>query len=174
MDLKITLIMLLSITSLVFGQIQRLVQPYSGSKVTLAPGLSFPSVQLSTIESAFNMRLPITVQFPTAAEAAQQFFVQVINSPLHKQQVVTGQQKSSGGDGGDKEKVDETEKSKQRSKAMRTARLASRTSFYESLETVHESLGKSCLLRAICEVAEVPFVAANTGFIGEMIDILLR
>lgn len=166
----VLLLTVLTALTTVDGQFQRLAQPYSGSKMTLAPGLSFPSVQLSTIESAFNMRLPITMQFPTAAEAAQQFFVQVISMPLHKG-VAAGlqqtQQKSSS-------TTAEDEKTAKTRSAMRTARLNSRTNFYETLQTVHDSLGKSCLLRAICEVAEVPFVAANTGFIGEIIDILLR
>lgn len=149
-------LILIKETSFSRAQFQRLVQPYSGSKLTMAPGLTFPSVQMSTIESAFNMRMPITVQFPTAAEVAQTFILQVVGLP-HASNA----------------KADPDTSSTTKSRAMH-ARVNSRASFYETIENVHPTLGKSCLLRAICEVAEVPFVASSTGFLGEIFDILLR
>lgn len=120
--------------------------------MTIAPGLTFPSMQLSTIESTFNMRMPITVQFPTLAESAQSFIHQVFSFPN-----IAGQEAT-------------TATTKSRAKH---ARVNSRAKFYETIENAHKTLGKSCLLRAICEVAEVPFVASNTGFLGEIFDILL-
>lgn len=52
-------------------------------------------------------------------------------------------------------------------------RVTSRSKFYKSIEKTHPSFGRICLMRAICEVAEVPFMSASTGLLGEIIDLLL-
>lgn len=49
----------------------------------------------------------------------------------------------------------------------------SRIDFYRTFEKLSPRLGKSCLLRAICEVAQVPLINPATGIVGEILDLLL-
>ena len=139
-----------------FRPFQRLQLPTSGSRLTVSPGLTFPSLQLNTIESAFTMKMPIKVQFPTAAEMASTFILNVAGMPINYNTMRSASEITNSS----------------KSRALH-ARINSRAKLYETIEKSHKTLGKSCLLRAICEVAEVPFVASSTGFLGEIFDMLL-
>lgn len=128
---------------------QRLLQPARGTKMTMTPGLSMPSLQLNTIESGFSMKMPIAIKFPTITDVVQNLMLQVttLNSTNKSDNLTI-------------------------SRDMQ-ARINSRARFYKNVESSHQTFGKSCLLRAICEVAEVPFISSSTGLIGEIIDLLL-
>ena len=154
---------------------QRLVQPSHGTRMTIAPGLCLPNMQMSTVESAMEMRMPISVNFPTAGEVAAQFLNQALSLPT----AVSGSSnreetsKDSGSNSSIPLSSSSSSKSQSRESRAMKSRIAARQDFYKTVEKAHPTFGKSCLLRAICEVSEVPFVSAHTGFIGEMFDILL-
>ena len=93
--------------------------------------------------------MPIEVEFPTMYDMAQTLLAPTLIPGLPKEDNTTLGR-------------------------SRQARINSRHSFYQAIEKTHPTLGKSCLLRAICEVAEVPLIASHTGFLGEIFDILLR
>lgn len=52
-------------------------------------------------------------------------------------------------------------------------RVEGRARFYRIIEEAHPSLGKVCLLRSICEVAQVPLMTPSAGLFGEIVDLLL-
>lgn len=135
---------------------QRLLQPSTGSKLTMTPGVKTPNVQLNTIESFFTMKMPVSVRFPTVAESFSTFMVTAMNRTLPVANKA-------------EEKLEE---SVPKSRSF-SSRVLSRLNFYETIEKSHRTFGKSCLLRAMCEVAEVPFLSSSTGLLGEMLDLLL-
>lgn len=133
---------------------QRLMQPSSGSKLTLTPGVTTPNLQLSTIESLFTMKMPISVKFPTMAQATQSFLATALNNTRRPS-------------------ADSDPSRNNHEHRLFQSRLNSRARFYDSIEKSHKLFGRSCLLRAICEVAEVPFISSSTGILGELFDLLL-
>jgi hypothetical protein len=52
-------------------------------------------------------------------------------------------------------------------------RVEGRARFYRIIEDAHPSFGKVCLLRSICEVAQVPLITPSAGLFGEIVDLLL-
>jgi len=52
-------------------------------------------------------------------------------------------------------------------------RVEARNLLYKSVELTHSTLGKSCLLRAVCEVSQTPLISPETGIVGEIIDMFL-
>ena len=53
------------------------------------------------------------------------------------------------------------------------SKLWSRKYLYKSIEKIHPSFGKICLLRSICEVSHIPLISPTTGLVGEIIDLVL-
>ncbi|KAJ6220907.1 hypothetical protein RDWZM_006719 [Blomia tropicalis] len=157
---------------------QRLIMPSSGSKLTVSPGLTFPSLQLNTIDSGFTMKMPITLQFPSMTDMTQSFIMQIANMPIYNSFPAiprNHKQQSNLSDTNEATTSTSTTTTSATITKSRTihARINSRARFYETIEKAHKTLGKSCLLRTICEVAEVPFIASSTGFLGEIFDMLL-
>lgn len=56
---------------------------------------------------------------------------------------------------------------------LNETRVEGRARFYRIIQDSHPSLGKECLMRSICEVAQVPLMNPATGLFGEVIDLLL-
>lgn len=60
-----------------------------------------------------------------------------------------------------------------KSDSSEAMKVRSRVDFYRTFEKISPKLGKPCLLRAICEVAQIPLINPATGIVGEILDLLL-
>lgn len=60
-----------------------------------------------------------------------------------------------------------------KSDSNETVKARSRAQFYRTFEQMSPKFGKACLLRAICEVAQIPLINPSTGIVGEILDLLL-
>lgn len=56
---------------------------------------------------------------------------------------------------------------------LNSTRTETRVSFYRMIEETSPQIGKACLLRSICEVAQVPAISPATGLLGEVVDLFL-
>lgn len=56
---------------------------------------------------------------------------------------------------------------------LNSTRTETRVSFYRMIEEASPQIGKACILRSICEVAQVPAISPATGLLGEVVDLLL-
>ncbi|XP_054160212.1 uncharacterized protein LOC128958390 [Oppia nitens] len=128
-------------------KVQRLVLPSLASSLRIIPSVQMPIVTSNSIQSGFSFRLPIAIQFPSALDFAQSFRQTLYNGNT----------------------IDFMSSSLDSNRT----RVTSRANLYRAIEKTHSRLGRVCLLRAICEVAEVPFMSASHGLIGQLIDMLL-
>ena len=129
-------------------RMQRLILPTTASKLRIIPSVEMPMVSSNSIQSGFSFRLPIAIQFPSAQELAQAFR-QTLNNDNSVQSSIFSALDAN------------------------KTRVQSRSNLFNAIEKSHNRLGRVCLLRAICEVSEVPFMSASHGLIGQLVDMLL-
>lgn len=132
-------------------RIQRLVLPTTASLLKIIPRVEMPTVSSNTIQSGFSFKMPIAIHFPSVMDV-----VQSIRQTLNTGNAVVGSPA---------ETVVVINSNR--------TRANSRAKLYKAIEKTHNSFGRICLMRAICEVAEVPFMSASTGLLGEVFDMLL-
>lgn len=135
-------------------QFQRLFWPANNAEFKIIPHIEMPMTMAPSVQSGMNFKMPITLKFPTMRD---------LMGP------------SRAGESGDAS-AGPKDASTPREEDMahkNLSRANSRAMFYRSVESGHPTLGKSCLLRAICEVAEVPVINSGSGLLGELIDLLL-
>jgi len=133
------------------GHIRRLRQilPTTSSALRIIPRVEMPMVSTNSIQSGFGFKMPISVTFPSAMD-----FVQSISQTINTRNVATDSVATL-------------------STNANTTRINSRMKLYKAIEKTHNGFGRVCLMRAICEVAEVPYISSSTGLIGEIFDMLL-
>jgi hypothetical protein len=133
------------------GHIRRLRQilPTTASALRIIPRVEMPMVSTNSIQSGFGLKMPISVTFPSAMD-----FVQSISQTINNRNVATDSAATI-------------------TTNANTTRINSRMKLYKAIEKTHNGFGRVCLMRAICEVAEVPYISSSTGLIGEIFDMLL-
>lgn len=127
-------------------RVQRLVLPTTASLLRIIPSVEMPMVSSNSIQSGFSFKLPIAIQFPSTLD-----FVKSIRQTLNN--------------GNSFQIINDLDTNR--------TRVNARANLFYAIEKTHKRLGRICLLRAICEVAEVPFMSASNGLIGQLIDMFL-
>lgn len=141
---------------------QRLTMPSENAMLKIVPHMEVPMTMAPSVQSGMNFKMPITLRFPTMADIMRPTRTTVVGANVADQP----------GSAESKPRFDE-ELQLELIKHNNASRANSRALFYRSVERSHPALGKTCLLRAICEVAEVPSINTGSGIIGELIDLLL-
>ena len=143
---KIIYLFVLFFNTIQCERVQRLILPTTASLLRIIPSVEMPMVSSNSIQSGFSFKLPIAIQFPSALD-----FVQSVRQTLN-----------TGNSGKLISAIDSN-----------ITRVNSRANLFKAIEKTHHRLGRVCLLRAICEVAEVPFMSASNGLIGQLVDMFL-
>lgn len=141
----------------------RFILPTTSSELTIVPRVEMPMTMSNTVQSGLNFRLPIAIRFPSMMD-----LVEPVRNVLDATNAAANALNRLLASSSPPSVVTNSLPSLEN-----TTRINSRISFYRSLETNFPEYGKICLLRAICEVAEIPVMAAPTGLIGEIVDLLL-
>jgi hypothetical protein len=141
------------------GHVRRLRQvlPTTGSALRIIPRVEMPMVSTNSIQSGFGLKMPISVTFPSAMDFVQsmsQTMSQTMGQTINNRNVATDSPVTF-------------------TTNANTTRVNSRMKLYKAIEKTHNGFGRVCLMRAICEVAEVPYISSSTGLIGEIFDMLL-
>lgn len=126
-------------------RVHKLVLPTSASKLRIIPSVEMPMVASNSIQSGFSFRLPIAISFPSAMD-----FVQSVRQTVNNGNALQMNYLDSN-----------------------ATRVNSRANLFQAIEKTHSRFGRVCLLRAICEVAEVPLMSASHGLLGQLVDMLL-
>ena len=133
-------------------RVQRFILPTSSSIFTIVPRFDIPMMSSSSVNSGFSFKMPITIKFPSLMDIAKSI----------------NQYENNIGMGTTFDKPLITNLT-----VVNVTKSRSRVNFYKAIENANSRYGRVCLMRAICEVAEVPFIASSTGLLGEIIDLLL-
>jgi len=160
---------------------QRLILPTTASLLRIIPRVEMPTIASNSIQSGFSLKMPISIQFPSMVD----MFQSVRNTMNGNNN--NGLNGNNNGLNGNNIGLNGNNNGPQRfpssanlphllsveSDNTNKSRVNSRAQFYRTIEKSHNSFGRVCLMRAICEVAEVPLISSSTGLIGEIIDLLL-
>ena len=149
---------LLLLSSSLAQRFQRLTWPSENAELKIVPHVEIPMTMAPSVQSGMNFRLPITLQFPSYSDVMRPMrntaaLVAAASDPV-------------------------TSPSRQREEDdssifVNRTRANSRAMFYKSVEKHSSKWGEDCLLRAVCEVGEIPSINSGSGIIGEVIDLLL-
>lgn len=140
----------------------RLVMPENPTELKIIPKVEMPMAMTTSVNSGMNMQFPITVRFPSIAEVTDPVRT-VANSPANIVDLMSKLLST----------LTQTDKLLNTT-TMVKARMNSKAGFFRTIEESTLRLGSSCLHRAICEVAEVPFMSPSMGLIGEVVDLLFK
>lgn len=110
-----------------------------------------------SVQSGMNFKLPITLKFPSFYDIMRP--VRNVAVAAAANEPVTA---------GSKQREEEDNQ-----RFLNETRAQSRALFYKSIERTSSKWGEGCLLRAICEVAEIPAINSGSGLLGELIDMFL-
>lgn len=127
----------------------------NGARMQIVPHMEVPMTMAPSVQSGMKFRLPITMKFAGMGGPAMTIADAVTLT-----------------DGKKKQREDEVIFDGNES-FLNDTRAKSRALFYKSIETSNSKWGESCLLRAICEVAEIPAINSGTGILGELLDLFL-
>lgn len=154
-------------------RINRLIMPTTSSKLRVIPRVDLPFTMTTSVASGLSMKLPITMTFPSMLDLLMPVRLAMAANQMSPQAVagarpgvgaqMVGAASTTGASTGS------------RSFTYRNvSRVLMRKKTYQAIESLHPEWGKPCLLRAICEVAQTPYMAPSTGLFGQIVDMLLR
>lgn len=123
--------------------VQRFIGPINDSKMIITPSLIMPSIS-SLKANAIDSA--VTIKMPIVLDFS------TINSNYFQSNLIKSMLMDTAGS------------------IMQSSHVNARYNFYKTMERL---IGKSCLQRAICEVAQSPFIDPNSGLFGEILDLLL-
>lgn len=146
-------------TALSQTAVNRLSWPSNNAELKIVPHVEVPMTMAPSVQSGMNMKLPITLKFPSFYDVMRPLRTAALNVANNEPQAPDSKPRE--------------ETSMPIIDKANSSRINSRAMFYKSIESSHATYGKACLLRAICEVAEIPAISSGTGLVGEIVDLLL-